>query len=444
MSLFLALILPSVNIVADSDEAMIKELAELVKVNSQCLDLFLNTKKYSVEWKKVGSEIKKYGMVDKNVFASYSKFKNFIYDNFTKKVATALIDDPFGSGKGPLFFAGENDELMFDISMALDGLDFSGWENSEITIIERTNEKCIFFATRVSGSNLYFGALPYTAHEKISVSFEDGKWKLDDVFIKDNSFPFRDTLVGLIEGGESIYTVNQNPVFDGVSVDEAVKSQIICLINNNAEVIYNLFYLNHLPFIVKDDLYEENNNDYLCEIFSKKYTSLQDISDLLQATYVPDIYEMLIKNPYISKGKSNPLYVEKDGVLYIDKSSLLYSFSYLTDWEDYSVTVNEKNNEKCDFTISLGIWDYVSQTKSIQKIDLIAVNTHSGLRLNAVYTAHPEYDGRLDLSAADKTNSTEVINGVNYSSVLIWISGSMLFAVFVVIAAVVVVKHRKR
>lgn len=124
--------------------------------------------------------------------------------------------------------------------------------------------------------------------------------------------------------------------------DSEMESILRELVDNNYTCITTMFYYGTLPF----DTYEGADDDQFAAVKSDEFDNIETIRSFLGKTYTQKEVERLITH-YIN---GSPLYVDDGGTLMIDLSQATFA-GMPTLWENYTITIVNKNDEKCLFTV---------------------------------------------------------------------------------------------
>jgi hypothetical protein len=118
------------------------------------------------------------------------------------------------------------------------------------------------------------------------------------------------------------------------------------LIRNNYEIL-KLLYIDGLPHF--DEPYGNLPEDGIYIVDSKEYTALQQITDLVNQTFIAEEAQRLLTNPL---GDGYPVYYDKDG-----KLGIRYDFKPETDysmnWQSPSYVVTPISDTECTLKITL-------------------------------------------------------------------------------------------
>lgn len=118
---------------------------------------------------------------------------------------------------------------------------------------------------------------------------------------------------------------------------------IRALMTENLNCMLNIFVLNHLPiqgdFVDGQSIYPVNTD---------KFATFAEFEAYVRSVYTKETADLYLYNfPY----EGEPMYFEKDGLLYIDMNKV-GGKGYYVDWSDYTVTINSCKNGVCSFTLN--------------------------------------------------------------------------------------------
>jgi hypothetical protein len=181
---------------------------------------------------------------------------------------------------------------------------------------------CILFATSCSADN----------QSEISVIDlkEDGLMPntidIEEVELKTNIVD--------IEGDEL------SPKTIGVEVDDLMMD-MLKLVEGNKKCIFELFIFDYLQF----DGYDSSSDNKFVQVHSDEFPTFADLE-----RYVRYIYCDEESNRLLYGNNGNALYLDVDGVLYLN-GAMLGGRGYDVNWDDYKIVIRDQQGDTCDFDL---------------------------------------------------------------------------------------------
>lgn len=143
-----------------------------------------------------------------------------------------------------------------------------------------------------------------------------------------------------------------------VSVSECSEQDIRMLMERNLDCYY-LFYVSPLSQGggTDSDGYTKANTSF--------FADYNEMCDFVRSTYTAEKSSYLL-NSYPST--ENPLYIQKDGAIYVDLDAIT-PIEYNVMWDDsYTVEITEATNSECKFTLKTTDFDekeYVAEGTAV-------------------------------------------------------------------------------